>query len=309
MSNDPPAFWRIHCHIGHHPGQWQFWFREQCCAVGWPPSEWNGRKQDGWSIDARYPGEKDFTTTMNSLRRMRRDDWIVATLPGHRVGRLGRVVGLAVEDEDWNPIVRPTTAAGFGENGRRILVRWELTTGPADPSRVVLLPPSARFNAGEIRGTIRSIPIDRLDIVRDAMNDESNWVSLSAAFNLETALSGYIAVHPHRLEDGMIGYPSLPTTELRFPDGTRADVVLQDRDGRIVVVECKQGAPSEAALRQVDGYRQHLRDRLPDYQEPRAMIVHGGSRRVASAVAAEASRLNIELVYFELQVNFVDSHS
>ncbi|MDQ3288440.1 MAG: hypothetical protein M3Q42_09305 [Pseudomonadota bacterium] len=107
----------------------------------------------------------------------------------------------------------------------------------------------------------------------------------------------------------MLGHPSLQATELRFPDGTRADVVLQDREGKIVVVECKQGAPSEAALRQVDGYRQHLRNELPDYPEPRAMIVHGGSRRVASSVEAEASRLKIELVYFELQVNFVNSHS
>lgn len=300
-------FWRVHCHIGHHPGQWQFWYREQCCAVGWPPSEWNGRRHEGWSIAEPERGDRDFSTTMRHLRRMEVGDWIVATLPGNRVGRLGQITGLAVEDGDWDPIVKPMTSGGFGDNGRRILVRWELATGPRDASKVVLLPPGARFNGGQIRGTVRSIPLEKLAVIREAMNDEANWVSLDAAFNLETALSAYIAVHPHRLEDGMVSHPSLDATELTFGDKRRADVILQDRKERPVIVECKQGAPSFDALDQVEHYRSTFVKQWPNYAMPRAIVVHGGSRRVTHEVAEAARARGIELVYFELQVNFAGS--
>ncbi len=304
---DEVSFWRVHCHIGQHPGQWQNWFKEQCCAVGWPPSNWNGKEADGWSIDDPSAGNHDFKTTMGCLRRMKAGDWIVATLPGNRIGRIGRITALAVEDREWNPILPPDPKHPSGENGRRILVRWDLNSGPSDASKVVLLPPDLQFKGGHIRGTARSIPMSRLEGVLAAMKDEANWVSLGSSFKLETALSGYIALHPHRLEDGLVGHPSLQANELTFPDGTRADVLLQDRDGRVVVVECKQGAATVEALGQLRGYLLNMQAHYPSLGSPRGILVHGGSQRTRAEVTAEAQRLDIDLVYCELQVNFASS--
>ena len=52
------------------------------------------------------------------------------TLRGHRVGRLGEVTGTGIRDEEWNPLVPRSRGHPYGEMGRRILVRWDLTIGP-----------------------------------------------------------------------------------------------------------------------------------------------------------------------------------
>lgn len=294
-----PQFWRIHCHIGHHPGQWQFWFREQCCAVGWPPPE--------WQLDGGANPDRDWVTTRNALMDMRSGDWIVATLPNSRVGRLGKIVELAVNDAEWNPIVPRSQKLPNGENGRRILVRWELDTGPDDPSKVVLLPAAARFNPGEVRGTVRNLPLPRLELIRKAMRDEVNWVSLAGRFSMEAALSDYLSVHPQRLESGMIACPSVEVREFTFPDRKRADVILQDRQGRVAIIECKQNGPTVVDIKQVVGYRKQIERQFPEFGTPRALLVHGGSRRVLPEISEYAKGCAVELIYFELSVNFIDS--
>jgi hypothetical protein len=105
VNESLPAFWRVHCHIGHHPGQWQRWYREQCCAIGWPPAEWGGTLNPGGYTVADTSGDTDFATSVSNCRRMKPGDWIVATLTGNRVGRLGRVFRVAIEDDVWNPVV------------------------------------------------------------------------------------------------------------------------------------------------------------------------------------------------------------
>lgn len=299
-------FWRVHCHIGQHPGQWQYWFREQCCALGWWPPTGMGAADEGWTFDGPSK-DQGWSTARNALKKMEPGDWLVATLPGHKVGRLGRVVSLAVRDEEWDPVVPPGKDLPRGENGRRILVRWELTTGPDDPSKVVLLPAHARFNSGQLMGTIRELPMERLETVRGAMRDASNWVSIAGSFRHETALSDYLSIHPHRLEPGMIAHPSEHVRERRFPDGTRSDVILMDRDGRVVIVECKQGAPTPANIGQLQDYLRWMTELSPELGEPRGILVHGGSRRVNAVVRDAAAVAGIELVYHELDVQFASS--
>ncbi|MDB5988035.1 MAG: hypothetical protein JWR16_3088 [Nevskia sp.] len=238
---------------------------------------------------------------------MRQGDWILATLPNHRVGRLGTIVKLEVRDEDWNPIVPPGRHHPRGENGRRILVRWELATGPDDPGKVVLLPENARLNSGEIRGTIRNIPVTKLEIIRKAMRDEANWVSLGGVFRQETALSDYLAVFPNRLEDGMIAHPSQQVRERSYPDRTRSDVILLDRNQKTVIVECKQGSPTVSNLEQLESYMKWLHREMPELGRPRGILVHGGSRRVVHNVSTAAAGKSLELVHFELRVEFATS--
>lgn len=308
MNIQEPQFWRVHCHIGHHPGQWQYWFREQCCAVGWHPTHWRDLDSpEGWQLNGDSVGDRDWATTRNALRRMRSGDWIAASLPGLRVGRVGRVVELEVQDDEWDPIVAPSRQMPFGENGRRILVRWDLTLGPDDPSKVVLLPLDSRWNSGEGRGTIRELPSTTFARIIAAMRDQANWVSLAGAFSIEKALSDYLAIFPARLEAGMIAHPSGDVREKTFQDKSRADVILQDRNSGLVVAECKQNAPSLNDLDQVDGYRKRIQEERPELGPARALLVHGGASRVHPEIAKRARELGIELVYFELQVNFSES--
>jgi hypothetical protein len=304
MNRTDHQFWRVHCHIGHHPGQWQYWFREQCCAVGWHPTKWRDLEQEGWSLHGGAENQQDWIVARNALLQMKAGDWVVATLPHWRVGRLGQIVTMEIEDGEWNPIIPPSKSMPFGENGRRILVRWDLTLGPEEPSKVVLLPANVRWNSGQVRGTIRSLPFEMLTAIRSVMRDEANWVSLAGAFSLEAALSDYISIHPGRLEAGMIAHPSINVRELSFRDRSRADVILQDRSGRLVVAECKQNAPSVSDLEQVDHYRRKLEEEYPDLGRPRAILVHGGASRVMPETANAAASMDIGLVYFELQVNF-----
>ena len=122
-------------------------------------------------------------------------------------------------------------------------------------------------------------------------------------FDYEAALSGYIAAYPHRLEDGLLPYPNERLRERVFSDGTRLDVLLMDKDGIPVVVECKQGSPSSKDLRQLRGYMKHIRKALR--QKPRGILVHGGARKLCNEVRRlAASRPKIEVVQRKLEVGF-----
>jgi len=297
-------FWRITCHLGQYPGQWQYWFREQCCAIGWHPTKWKENRQAGWSLEGVSDGDRSWSAAKNAIRAMQPGDWVVASLPHWRVGRIGKIVGLAVADSEWNPIVPPSRSQPYGENGRRILVRWDLAVGPDDSAKVVLLPEYARWNIGQGRATIRELPLSKLADITKAMKDETNWVSLAGNFAMEKALSDYIAINPGRLEAGMIAHPSINVREMTFSDKSRADVVLQDKQQRLVVAECKQNGPTLDDIKQVAHYRSQFLKQYPELGIPRALLIHGGASRVTPEIAKQAKSLKVDLVYFELQVNF-----
>lgn len=299
MSDSKRNFWRVTCHIGQNPGQWPIWFREQCCAVGWPPSTYG---------TDRPTSDKGWAIARSALRAIQVGDSIVASLPENRVGRVGTVVDLKVADHEWNPVVPPSDKYPEGDNGRRIIVRWDLSLGPSEMNKVVTLPPPARIPPPYLRKTVQMLPESLYEPITSAMNDESNWGSIVGRFSMERALSDYIALHPERLEGGMVSHPSLIARELAFDNRTRADVILLDRFGRTVVVECKQGVPTASNIDQVDAYRKHLLDERSPPIGTRAMLVHGGAKRVGEDVLQAASEKNVELVYHELNVTFMNSH-
>lgn len=204
----PAAFWRITCHVGQNPGQWPFWFREQCCAVGWAPPEYT---LDGVSDDRVWTGAR------NALKKIQLGDAIVATLPDNRIGRIGTVVEKRIRDDEWDPIVLPNSRRPFGSNGRRILVRWNLTCGPADMNQIVMLPAQARIPPALLRRTVQPLPVEMHPTIVAAMEDESNWTSIIGRFRMERALSDYIALHPDRLEGGMITHPLYARARIRGP--------------------------------------------------------------------------------------------
>lgn len=291
--------WKINCMEDSFPGMWQRWFRNQCVAVGWH-AEW-GFPLRGEITDKEHA--QAWNRARSSLQRIEQGDHIIVSLKGNRVGRLGEVTGKAIEDHEWDPLVPKTKDCPDGEMGRRIFVRWELTSGPDDRDEVVLLPQGRRFTSGELRRTIAEIKSQSLDDLRRTMNDPANWESLFAHFDYEKALSGYIATYPHHLEDGLTVHPTLKVRELTFMDRTRSDVILLDRHENTVVVECKQGQPTVADVNQLRRYLARLKKEKETIA--RGILVHGGSKKLHDDVLkASSASPRIEVVQHRLAVDF-----
>lgn len=295
------ANWKINCMEDKYPGLWHTWFREQIVAVGWPPPEYGLRAQ----TDVRA-----WSAARRCLLQIAPGDKVIVQLKHWRVGRIGTVLSKQIEDEEWEPSV-PPQRGDHGEMGRRLQVRWDLTTGPLAPSYVVELPPEARPNMRIWRPTLSAVPDDIFTAVERAARGESNWVSLVPGFASERALSEFISASPHLLEDGLVPYPSESARELVFPDQTRLDVLLLDRDQNIVIVECKQGAPTLQHVEQLRGYMRNaekLRTGLKVGKNIRGLLVHGGARKLNPEVREESRRApRIELVQFSVSVAFTES--
>jgi hypothetical protein len=295
------ANWKINCMEDKYPGLWHTWFREQIVAVGWPPEDYGLRTETdarAWSDARRY------------LLQIKPSDKVVVQLKHWRVGRIATILSKQIEDNEWRPSV-PPQSGDLGEMGRRVQVRWDLTTGPLTPSYVVELPPEARPNIRIWRLTLSPVPDPAFAAIERAAKEESNWVSLVPGFARERAMSEYISALPHLLEDGFVPYPSESARELVFPDQTRLDVLLLDREQNIVIVECKQGAPTLQHVEQLRGYMRNaekLRTGLKVGRNIRGILVHGGARKLSPEVRAESKRApQIELVQFSVAVGFTAS--
>jgi Endonuclease NucS len=287
------TLWKFYCMEDTYPGMWPRWFLHQCVGVGW----WSG-----WGFT--LTGDSDsraWSRARNALKEIEVGDHIVVALRDHRVGRVGEVTGKAVEDTDWNPLVPRSTSVPDGEMGRRIFVRWDMTCGPESREWVIALPEHARFTPGEVRPTISKIQSISLDELQAVMNDPMNWVELWAHFDYERSLSGYIAAYPHRLEDGLLQHPSEKVRERVFGDQSRLDVILIDRNNVPVIVECKQGHPTLDHIAQLRHYMAKLQQETE--QEARGVLVHGGARKLAPALALEAAKSpTVELVRYSVEI-------
>ena len=290
------AFWKVNCLENEYPGMWQRWFKSQSVGIGWPP-------QDGYRLDGRTEGGQGWSRAREALKAICIGDEIIVALRGHRVGRLGRVTGKAVEDGEWDPLVPQSRDLSHGEMGRRILVRWDLTIGPDSRDMVVGLPEEAQFTSGELRPTIAQVRSRSIKDLVEAMNDSSNWVGLLTHFDYEKALSGYIAAYPHRLGDGLLPHPNERVRERVFGDRSRLDVILTDRNCVPVIVECKQGSPSIDHLKQIRHYMRRLHAETSI--APRGILVHGGARKLRPDVAMMAGKEpELEIVQYALDVDF-----
>lgn len=290
-----PVLWKVACLEDVYPGMWQRWYKNQCVAVGWG-AQWGFRLHE-------TDGGRGWSAARNAIKKMRPGDYVVVALRGHKVGRLGEITAKAIEDSEWNPLVPPGPGLPDGEMGRRILVRWELTTGPDSQDLVVQLPTGKTFSSGELRPTVSRVQSQTLEAVRAEMNDPANWVSLLGNFRYEKALSDYIANYPNRLEDGLLPHPNSKIRELVFKDQSRLDVLLIDRDNMPVIVECKQHAATVQDISQLRHYMKLLREETG--QTPRGILIHGGAAKLSGPVVVEAVREPaVEIVSYGLEVHF-----
>lgn len=288
--------WKIACQEDVYPGMWQRWFKNQCVAVGWA-SMW------GYKLNGPTKGGKGWITARNAIKEMAIGDMVIVALRSHRIGRLGEITGKAIEDNEWNPLVPKGPKLPDGEMGRRIFVRWELTTGPYDTDLVVKLPSSDTFSSGELRPTASRISSRTIEQVRAVMNDSANWVSLLGKFGYEKALSDYIASYPGRLEDGLLPHPNSRIREIVFKDKTRLDVLLIDRDEHPVIVECKQNGPTLKDIKQLRHYISCLQKETG--QKARGILVHGGAQKLSEEIICEAKKKpSVEVVSYRINVDF-----
>lgn len=290
--------WKIVCQEDKHPGMWHRWFRNQCVSVGWA-GMW-GYKLEGKTKD------RGWSTARNAIKEMERGDLVIVALTGNKIGRLGEITEKLIGDDQWDPLVPPSPTETDGLMGRRILVRWELTTGPEDLDLVVKMPLECTFSRGELRPTISRIYSRSISQIREVMNDSKNWVSLLGKFHYESALSDYIATYPHHLEEGLFPHPEAKIRERVFKDKSRLDVLLIDSRNKPVIVECKQHSPSAEDIKQLRHYMGRLKKEAK--RKARGILVHGGSRKLSSDVAREARRKpRVEVVRYRLEVDFEQS--
>jgi len=292
MGKQEPRYWKAYCDEVAHPGLWKRWFLNQCVAVGLPPPWFSycegGHESHSWR------------QVKNRLGEMRPGDHVVVALRSHCIGRLGVITGKRIEDSEWAPLVSANDEHENGEVGRRVEVRWDLTVGPPDSDDVVQLPPKAQLSGGKIRRTIAEIDADEFHRIHGAVSEEANWVSLQTRFAHESALSDFIAEFPHLLEDGLLPHSSKYVREMHLPGAGRTDVILEDRANRTVVVECKQGDPTEPHVRQLLGYVRHLRKK--EGGTIRAILVHGGATKLPREL--RRWRGKVEFVQYRLSVGF-----
>lgn len=288
--------WVVNCQENRYPGMWQRWFINQCVAVGWPPG-------GGYQLNVQH-ADRDWNTARNALLKMKIGDRVAVALRNLRVGRIGEITGKAVRDDDWNPLVPVGPGIAFGEMGRRILVRWDLTMGPDNFDMVVKLPSELNVYS---RSAVSARSVSFLDVVGE-MNNPANWVSLRGRFQYEKALSDYIANYPNRLEDGLFPHPNKKVRELVFSDRRRADVLLMDKKQRPVVVECKQHSPSIYDIQQLRGYMRRLLAETG--VTPRGILVHAGAPKLSPEVETAAMQEPcVEVVSYVLDVRFTRSAS
>ena len=195
-----------------------------------------------------------------------------------------------------------------GEHGRRILVRWDLTLGSLNPDIVVSLPEKAQIPNHLARVTIAQLSGEQLKSIHRAMSNEENWVSMFSYFAYERALWDYVAEFPHRIEPGLEPYPKAgKITERALQDGKRLDVLLLDRNGLPVVVECKRADARPESVDQLLGYIARVR-KLTKVRRVRGILVHGGARSLSKRVRRKLHGKNhVRVFQYLLNLDFIES--
>lgn len=252
-----------------------------------------------WDNERKH-GSPGMSAAKNACAAMRPGDKIAVQLLGNKVGRIGEIV--RVEADKWRPLIPISKQHRYGEMGRHILVRWDLLNGPPSSEHVIELPPEARFTPGIRRATICRMPPALYRRIAKVAKDRRYWVHYSPhVFAEEQAISDYLATYPEKLEDGLQPHPSREVREKVFPDKTRADVLLLDRAGKPVIVECKQGTPTKENVDQLRSYLRHGCREFGNY--PRGILVHGGAGTLLPVVRrAIRKRPRIEVVRYSLAV-------
>jgi hypothetical protein len=161
-------FWAVICPENAAPGLWRTWFNESCVAIGWPPSRHH----------VQGPiAKSSWRKARERALRVKRGDIVIPYLLPNRFGIPGKVVEVAIRDEQWNPTV---PKGGYANNpsepelGRRINVKW-LSRGVPGEDQVAIVPRKLRTPGGEVKQTIESIKPERHKRFMSIISNPVNW--------------------------------------------------------------------------------------------------------------------------------------
>jgi hypothetical protein len=154
-----PNYWAVVCDESHAPGLWEIWFKERCVAIGWSPSKHHlvGPTHDSSWKKAR-----------SRARKIKHGDIVIPYLKDYRFGVPGKVLRVAIRDDEWNPTSRE------GEYGRRIAVKW--MRGQFPPfHKIAVVPVNLRTGGGEVQQTVERVKSKRVARFMQIIENERNW--------------------------------------------------------------------------------------------------------------------------------------
>ncbi len=92
-------YWAVICPEKAAPGLWKTWLKEKCVAIGWPPSRYH---LEGPTAKANWRKAR------KRALRIKHGDIVIPYLLPNRFGIPGKVVRVAIRDDEW----RPTASQG-----------------------------------------------------------------------------------------------------------------------------------------------------------------------------------------------------
>jgi len=191
------TLWKITCMEDDNPGLWQRWLKCQCVTVGYAP-RWECKMEGG-----KMKGAGDWIKARNALKSIE---------PGTSSWPRFQGVGSADSVRWWKCELTTTSGTLWSSipddepgDGPEILVRWDLEHGPDSLDQIG--PASGRLRH-RVAWNLNRIWDKSVKEFEEIMANPANWVGLVGHFGYEWALSDYIALYPHRLEDGLRPHPS-----------------------------------------------------------------------------------------------------
>jgi hypothetical protein len=159
-----PNYWAIVCPELEVPGLWSIWLKEHCVAIGWSPEKYHM---------VGPPRKPAWQKARSRAQKIKPGDIVIPYLQQFRFGTPGKIVELAIKDDQWNPTARGDEP-GKWRLGRRIKVEWLEGDFPPVGS-IAVVPEHMRRATGEVRQTIERIRPKRLARFMKIIEDKENW--------------------------------------------------------------------------------------------------------------------------------------
>ncbi|MGC2467108.1 MAG: hypothetical protein WA517_18085 [Candidatus Acidiferrum sp.] len=161
-------YWAIICPEPKAPGLWGTWRKEKCVAIGWSP---NRHHLVGPTRDTSWEKAR------SRAQKIKPGDIVIPYLENYQFGIPGKVLEIAIGDDQWNPTVPKGKYAKKPDEpwlGRRINVEWmQGHFPPAD--KIAVVPRSMRKATGEVRQTVERIKPKRVTRFMQIIEDDTNW--------------------------------------------------------------------------------------------------------------------------------------
>jgi hypothetical protein len=164
-----PNYWAIICPEPTIPGIWGTWLKEKCVAIGWSPDKYHLL---GPAATASW--EKGRSRAL----RIKRNDIVIPYLENYEFGIPGKVVELAIRDNQWNPTAfkgKHSKNPGEPWLGRRIKVEWMQDSSFPPLNTIAVVPKSMRKTTGEVRQTLEHVRSKRVAHFMGIIKDPKNW--------------------------------------------------------------------------------------------------------------------------------------